>query len=549
MSNQYLSFDVTKQSAPQQLITGRQGDSQLKFVSVLLWDGEKNIPYDLTGKQIAFEALKPDGTHIVDYNGITILDAQHGLFRYSFNEQVFSVAGTMQQAFFKITHTDSDNNVIADSTLEVAINILENRVEFGINSKNYLSAYDDLIAQVKKKFDDYAATVQDSINKAQQVHDEVQDLITKINNLQLDKNWTFTGNVKFLNTIDGNAKTADSANDPNAVHNTGNEKVGGIKVYENSIYTRNQIPKKMISLTIASYISVPDSWLDTIKRVGASLALCVMVPVQSTTDSSPVPEDLSILTSFIERVQAKGIKIDMLKPHLGVTDNFSRKDYNPSSYDTFFGIWGNYLKNLADICTKNNIDTLCIGCEQFQNTQSIYTHYWLDIINSLHTNFSSVNLTYAFSLYEFKSDDNLSIAEYLDYVGLNVYPNLTSELYNDDMTVLNTASGWYSSPVDGFSFDMTISKIRDKYNKKIMITEVGATPYIYAINQSYGKGYPVSYDALALYIETIFYVVSRIENIIGIAWWHGEAGGPFTFWSETETTISETKMKEMIERY
>lgn len=180
MSNQYLSFDVTKQSAPQQLITGRQGDSQLKFVTMLFWDGDKNIPYDLTGKQVAFEALKPDNTHIVDYEGVTVLDAPAGLVRYSFNEQVFAAAGTMQQAFFKITHTDSDNNVIADSTLEVAINILENRVEFGINSKDYLSAYDDLIAQVKKKFDDYAATVQDSIDKAQSLHQEILNYIKLI---------------------------------------------------------------------------------------------------------------------------------------------------------------------------------------------------------------------------------------------------------------------------------------------------------------------------------------------------------------------------------
>lgn len=181
MSNQYLSFDVTKQSAPQQLITGRQGDSQLKFVTMLFWDGDKNVPYDLTGKQVAFEALKPDNTHIVDYEGITILDAPAGLVRYSFNEQVFSVSGTMQQAFFKITHTDKDNQVIADSTLEVSINILENRVEFGINSKDYLSEYDDLIAQVKKKFDDYAATVQDSIDKAQALHDQIVEYTNLIN--------------------------------------------------------------------------------------------------------------------------------------------------------------------------------------------------------------------------------------------------------------------------------------------------------------------------------------------------------------------------------
>lgn len=208
MSNQYLSFDVTKQSTPQQLITGRQGDSQLKFVTMLFWDGDKNVPYDLTGKKVAFEALKPDNTHIVDYEGITVLDAPAGLVRYSFNEQVFSVAGTMQQAFFKITHTDSNNNVIADSTLEVAINIVENRAEFGINSKDYLSEYDDLIAKVEKKFDDYAAIVQKSIDEARDLHNVIDTYISLIKNNQVllyhktgkATDGTDTGNVLFQNS-------------------------------------------------------------------------------------------------------------------------------------------------------------------------------------------------------------------------------------------------------------------------------------------------------------------------------------------------------------
>lgn len=181
MSNQYLSFDVTKQSVPQELIIGRQGDSQLKFVSILCWDGEKNVPYDLTGKQVVFEALKPDGTHIVDTAGITILNATGGLVRYSFNEQVFAVAGTMQQAFFKITQTDSQNNVITDSALEINIRVLENRVEFGINSKDYLSEYDKLVADVEKKFDDYATTVQKDITQAQAIHDQIVEFTSLIN--------------------------------------------------------------------------------------------------------------------------------------------------------------------------------------------------------------------------------------------------------------------------------------------------------------------------------------------------------------------------------
>lgn len=210
MSNQYLSFDVTKQAVPQDLIIGRQGDSQLKFVSILFWDGEKNIPYDLTGKQVVFEALKPDGTHIVDTAGITILNATGGLVRYSFNEQVFAVAGTMQQAFFKITQTDSQNNVITDSTLEINIRVLENRVEFGINSTDYLSEYDKLIADVEKKFDDFSTTVNNDIQKAQQIHDEIVSYTNLINQnavlLRSDAGYT---NVKWFGAT-GDGMTDDT---------------------------------------------------------------------------------------------------------------------------------------------------------------------------------------------------------------------------------------------------------------------------------------------------------------------------------------------------
>lgn len=170
---------------------------------MLFWDGEKNIPYDLTGKQVVFEALKPDGTHIVDTAGITILNATGGLARYSFNEQVFAVAGTMQQAFFKITQTDNQNNVITDSTLEINIRVLENRVEFGINSKDYLSEYDDLIAKVEKKFDDYAATVQDSIDKAQALHEKIVEYTNLINSNGVIKKTEF-GDITQLKQPEGN---------------------------------------------------------------------------------------------------------------------------------------------------------------------------------------------------------------------------------------------------------------------------------------------------------------------------------------------------------
>ncbi|PAV33075.1 hypothetical protein CI791_07405 [Leuconostoc lactis] len=180
MSNQYLTFDVTKANQLQQLIVGRQGDNALKSVSMLFWDGEKNRPYDLTGKQVYFEALKPDNSHIVDYAGVTITDPKYGLATYAFNEQVFTVQGMMQQAFFKISETNASGKVTTDSALEVSINILSNSVEFGIKSEDYLSEYDRLIADVEKKFDDYANAVSGNIAEVSKAHDDIQALMKQI---------------------------------------------------------------------------------------------------------------------------------------------------------------------------------------------------------------------------------------------------------------------------------------------------------------------------------------------------------------------------------
>ncbi len=70
MANQDLVFDISKahlEQINQQLIIGRVGDGGLKAVTVSVISN--GTPYDLTGKTVSFEGLKPDGTHIIDTNG------------------------------------------------------------------------------------------------------------------------------------------------------------------------------------------------------------------------------------------------------------------------------------------------------------------------------------------------------------------------------------------------------------------------------------------------------------------------------------------------
>ncbi|TLQ03656.1 phage baseplate upper protein [Pediococcus stilesii] len=147
MANQDLVYDITKVpdlQVEQQAIYGRVGDGGLKAVTVKVLSNRYD--YDLTGLSVRFEGVKPDGTHIIDANGGTVLDPQAGVFRYVFPAQTFTAKGVYNQAFFKIMRGDQ-----TDSTIEVRVEVAPNRVEFGINSVSYLSEYQELINKITDK--------------------------------------------------------------------------------------------------------------------------------------------------------------------------------------------------------------------------------------------------------------------------------------------------------------------------------------------------------------------------------------------------------------
>ncbi|MHB9648395.1 BppU family phage baseplate upper protein [Weissella paramesenteroides] len=548
MSNQYLSFDVTKQSAPQQLITGRQGDNQLKFVTMLFWDGDKNVPYDLTGKQVAFEALKPDNTHVVDSEGITILDAPAGLVRYSFNEQVFSVTGTMQQAFFKITHTDSDNNVIADSTLEVAINILENRVEFGINSKDYLSEYDDLIAKVKKKFDDYAATVQDSIDKATALHDQIVEYINLINSKHVV---TFDENDSSQLYSDGN-----KINPRTITQSISDFEPKSFEVYKkqrqnNPTLINNESFLKYKMMSITKYIDTTNepSLYQKIANYGADTCLVPMVGVDGLNDNNLIAQSHSDIQNEIDKIKSSGSKLVMLKPHIGLNtggDTLNRHDYAPSDVSLFFKNWKNILLDYANLAEENGTEILCIGCEQYTNITPVYEEYWKDIYNTLKSLHPNLKLTYAESIYEWLDNGrSYMINKYVDIIGLNMYPSWSTDkvgIYNKQ----NILNAWYSD-AGGYNYQLAADNLARKFRKPVIITETGVTHFNESLNHPLNvinkSDSEINYDIAGYAMNAFFTAISQSNAIIGFAWWN--MSGEFTIFDGSEKeTYSEKVFKQ-----
>lgn len=233
MANQDLFFDITKlgiEQEKQQYIVTRVGDGGLKAVTITVVSN--GTPYNLTGLTPVFEGVKPDGTKIIDSSGFVVLDPRNGVFRYIFPQQASTAEGEYKQAFFKLKRGEQ-----TDSTLEISVRVLKNRVEFGINSEDYITDYqrlvNDLEAEFKKGLDLLNATADatstkvnsnaalvDSINlqlKAVQDTIKTNQLITKsdldaqINPLK-DQITSFVNSMEtFKNSITDNVNQITSS--------------------------------------------------------------------------------------------------------------------------------------------------------------------------------------------------------------------------------------------------------------------------------------------------------------------------------------------------
>ena len=175
-------------------------------------------------------------------------------------------------------------------------------------------------------------------------------------------------------------------------------------------------------------MEISDSALDHLGNIGATVTLCSMVNITSKMDSDPQLEEDRINDTIV-RIQAKDLKIDMLKPHLGVnwSDGFYRGEYVPDSNIDFFNNWKRILQKCATICDTHNIPILCIGCEQVQNTQAKFNDKWLEIIQELRQAHPNLLLTYAMAGEEHSKWQEREWMSQLDFIGMNVYPSYTSK--------------------------------------------------------------------------------------------------------------------------
>ena len=166
----------------------------------------------------------------------------------------------------------------------------------------------------------------------------------------------------------------------------------------------------------------------------------------------------------IELVHNSGLKV-FLKPHVWIfhpSDNKWRSEIYPTSEKN----WNEWKKNYrefilryAKIAAETDVELFCIGTELTRLTLE-KTDYWLTLIEEVRKIYPG-KITYAANWY--KEYENISFWGQLDYIGIQAYFPLVKKDYPTSKEI---SEGWKKHIPK-------IEAIYDKYNRKILFTELG----------------------------------------------------------------------------
>lgn len=125
-------------------VQARQYENSMRqiFVNVQNEDG---TPYDLTGANYVFEGKLPGGKFaVIDTKHGVPIDPLNGQFRFDMPARAFAIAGSYQQAFFRIYR--NHENI---ATLEFNLEVLADKVISGIIPSDYITPFEDLYSKLE----------------------------------------------------------------------------------------------------------------------------------------------------------------------------------------------------------------------------------------------------------------------------------------------------------------------------------------------------------------------------------------------------------------
>ena len=554
-------------------VQGRLQMDNLRQAFVNIQQGKDNEPFDITGYILQFCGRTPfDGKQqsyrVID-NSSVVVDGLHGRFRYTFPAQAFAVAGTYKQAYFRLIRL-SDYKCIA--TLEFDLSVLEDFVFADMVPSDYINPFNDILNQLldgEKKFkadtqalyEEAAKRLNDAVTQLTQLGTDVKTTLTTeqaalqqlIEKIKENNLLTQADMDKFSELIDSkltelNKKITDLANSVEAIRQMGRNNAGLLQYKMVSVTGKGAKGKLALTENEANHLSV----------IGAEVCLVDMVNITSATDCKPQTSDLSYVQQTIDLLNKYNIPVKMIKPHLGVnwSDGVSREGFVPDDIPTFFENWTKVLLAYAKIADQNKIPILCIGCEQYHQSDNQNVGFWKTLTATIKASYPNLLLTYAFANAEFSDSNHLQLCECLDVIGLNVYPTYVyAGTDESSVTLQDTMASIAYSPA-GKQYYKIIDDISSHFHKNIILTEVGVMPLKGGLSKVLVDGYnnhtdindpAYDYSISALVMETIFNTLAKERAVIGFSWWHLDQ--PFQFFNLQTTIDSLSPAEQTFQEY
>lgn len=309
------------------------------------------------------------------------------------------------------------------------------------------------------------------------------------------------------------------------------------KIFSGQVNLTKQDLTISVSLDSSTPMSVYAKELDKIKAIGANVVLVVLDYIKDEKSYSFTRVSNSRVSQWFALAAERSVRVVMLKPHIATVnsgDGFYRGDYQPSSVSGFFTNWEKELIYFTQLATANNVEYLCLTCEQRWQTEAEHYPRWVNIITNIRNTNPTLKLTAAFTtlelylLYTYWAPQGVPhMAQMLDVYGINSWVRLTNKVYTPNkpnITVNELAQGWNGKGGLGDNHLEKLNYVCNYLKIPFFITEVGVQPRVDGLSrQEGGEPWPSgawNHDVQALLFSSIFQAPMLSQWCTGVSIWH-----------------------------
>ncbi len=221
--------------------------------------------------------------------------------------------------------------------------------------------------------------------------------------------------------------------------------------------------------------------------------------------------DESVVTAL---AHARQLKMGaMLKPHIllnnhnwGWPGDVEMK--TEEDWQAFFKYYNSWIRHYAVLAEIYDFDIFCIGTELLHTTKN-HQKEWRKIVRNIRSLYNGP-LVYAANWWQ--EFDQITFWDELDYIGMNCYYPLSNS--DSSATIENLKQG-------AEQFVRTLESAANKYNKPVLLTEVGfaSTARSWQHPHEDGRDKPPYFDDQVKCYRAVFEILWDKPWFYGFYWW------------------------------